>query len=106
MEPLKIYLADLTYNTVSIANEANRLQVAKLIVCGGGAKNSFLMQRLDALCRGEVAKSDTYGVSSDFLEAMIFSWLAYKRVHRETVNLKSVTGAKKNAILGAYYAAN
>ena len=97
-------LLELTATT--IANEANRLRVERLIICGGGAKNSFLMQRLDALCRAEVAKSDDYGVSSDFLEAMIFSWLAYKRVHRETVNLKSVTGAKKNAILGAYYAAN
>ena len=96
----------LELTAVSIANEANRLQVAKLIICGGGAKNSFLMQRLDALCRAEIAKSDAYGVSSDFLEAMIFAWLAYKRVHRQAVNLKSVTGAKKNAILGAHYAAN
>ncbi|HFB53394.1 MAG TPA: anhydro-N-acetylmuramic acid kinase [Sulfurimonas autotrophica] len=96
----------LELTAVTIANEANRLHVEKLIICGGGAKNSFLMQRLDALCRGEVAKSDAHGVSSDFLEAMIFAWLAYKRVHRQTVNLKSVTGAKKNAILGAHYAAN
>lgn len=96
----------LELTAVTIANEANRLRVEKLIVCGGGAKNSFLMQRLDALCRGEVLKSDAYGVSSDFLEAMIFAWLAYKRVHRQAVNLKSVTGATKNAILGAYYAAN
>ena len=96
----------LELTAVSIANEANRLQVSKIIICGGGAKNSFLIQRLDALCRGEVTKSDAYGVSSDFLEAMIFAWLAYKRVHRQAVNLKSVTGAKKNAILGAYYAAN
>jgi len=96
----------LELTAVTIANEANRLHVEKLIICGGGAKNSFLMQRLDALCRGEVAKSDAHGVSSDFLEAMIFAWLAYKRVHRQAVNLKSVTGAKKNAILGAHYAAN
>ncbi|QOP46550.1 anhydro-N-acetylmuramic acid kinase [Sulfurimonas paralvinellae] len=96
----------LELTTVTIANEANRLGVRELIICGGGAKNGFLMERLEKLCRAEVKTSDKYGVSSDFLEAMIFAWLAYKRIHKEAINLKSVTGAKKNAILGAHYAAN
>jgi len=37
----------LELTAATIANEANRLGVEKLIICGGGAKNSFLMQRLD-----------------------------------------------------------
>jgi len=96
----------LELTAVTIANEANRLGVRELIICGGGAKNSFLMERLATLCRANVKTSDAYGVSSDFLEAMIFAWLAYKRIHKEAINLRSVTGAKKNAILGAHYAAN
>jgi 1,6-anhydro-N-acetylmuramate kinase len=37
---------------------------------------------------------------------MIFAWLAYKRIKKEAVELSSITGAKKNSILGALYASS
>ncbi|MBU0720389.1 anhydro-N-acetylmuramic acid kinase [bacterium] len=100
-EDIQRTLAELT--AWSIANDVNKTDTRLLLVCGGGAKNSFLMQRLQKLCRCTIATSDAYGLNSDFLEAMAFAWLAYKRVHREEVNLKSVTGASKNSILGGIY---
>jgi len=48
--------------------------------------------------------TDSYGVSGDDIEAMIFAWFAYKRLHHEPIKLKTVTGAKKNTILGGVYA--
>ena len=87
----------------SVANDINDTQTNKLILCGGGSKNSFLMQRLNTLTACEIIISDTLGVSSDYLEAMAFAWFAYKRVHEEVVALHSVTGAKKDALLGAIY---
>jgi anhydro-N-acetylmuramic acid kinase len=87
----------------SIANDVKRTQAERLIVCGGGVKNGFLMQRLSELCKIEVVTSDALGFSSDALEAMAFAWFAYKRFHRETVNLSSVTGANKNSLLGGIY---
>ncbi len=87
----------------SIANDINETSTDKLIVCGGGAKNSFLMQRLDKLCNCEVVISDTLGVNSDYLEAEAFAWFAYKRVHGEVLELHSVTGAKKDVLAGAIY---
>jgi len=93
----------LELSAKSIANDLKTTEVELLIVCGGGSKNSFLMQRLQELTQIEVQKSDTFGVSSDFLEAMAFAWLAHKRIVKEVVELSSVTGAKKNSILGALY---
>jgi len=93
----------LELTAVTIANEANRLQSKELILCGGGAKNNFLVQRITALSRAKVSISDAYGVESDALEAMIFAWLAYKRLHKETVKLSSITGSKKDSVLGALY---
>jgi anhydro-N-acetylmuramic acid kinase len=87
----------------SIANDVKRSQAQLLIVCGGGAKNGFLMQRLAQLCQIEVNPSDAYGIHADSLEAMAFAWLAYKRIHKEEVNLSSVTGANKNSLLGGIY---
>ncbi len=87
----------------SIANDLNKTPTRKCIVCGGGAKNSFLMQRLQTLSKAEIIISDSLGVSGDFLEAMAFAWFAYKRVHNEAVDLCSVTGAKKASLLGGIY---
>ena len=47
----------------SVANDLNATKTEKLIVCGGGSKNSFLMQRLDELTKCEIIISDRLGVS-------------------------------------------
>jgi len=87
----------------SISNDLKSYDIKTIIVCGGGAKNSFLMQRLKELNSAELQHSNDFGVDSDALESMAFAWLGYKRVHREEVELKDVTGAKKNSLLGAIY---
>jgi anhydro-N-acetylmuramic acid kinase len=100
-EDIQRTLLELTAKT--IANDVKKSQIELLIVCGGGAKNKFLMQRLKDLTSIEVQPSDTLGIDGDALEAMAFAWLGYKRLHNEEVDLKSVTGANKNSVLGAIY---
>jgi anhydro-N-acetylmuramic acid kinase len=95
-------LLELTAQT--IADEVQKYDRELLLLCGGGAKNPVLFERIAALLPDcEVASTDDYGVSGDFMEAMAFAWLAHKRVHRESVELCSVTGAEKNGILGGLY---
>ncbi|MCK5850259.1 MAG: anhydro-N-acetylmuramic acid kinase, partial [Kiritimatiellae bacterium] len=66
-----------------------------------GAKNSFLVERIKVLLpHVEV----TIAQDADYIEAMTFAWLAYKRIHLEEVALKEVTGARKNTLLGGLYA--
>ena len=113
LEPLgKICTKDvqatlLALTVKSIANEIKKFDVKELLVCGGGARNIFLIEKLqEALYGVEVSSTQKYNVDADNMEAMIFAWLAYKRVHREKIELKSVTGARDNTILGAIYAKN
>ena len=113
LEPLgKICAKDvqatlLALTVESIANEIKNFNVKELLVCGGGVRNTFLMEKLqEALPSVKVNSTQKYSVDADNMEAMIFAWLAYKRVHHEKVDLKSVTGAKDNIILGAIYAKN
>ncbi len=88
----------------SIANEVKKSGIDMLIVCGGGAKNSYLMERLGGELGGiEIVSSDECGVSSEFMEAMAFAWLAHERIHKKCVKISSVTGASKDSILGAIY---
>jgi len=91
-------LVELT--ALSISNEVLKFNSDVALLCGGGAKNSFLVERIKALMPNvEVAIAQ----NADEIEAMTFAWLTYKRIHKEKVNLKDVTGASENAVLGCVY---
>lgn len=78
----------------------------RLIVCGGGAFNTQLMRRLQALLPDVVVvSSDAEGVPPLQVEAAAFAWLARRTMHGETGNLKSVTGARGARVLGSIYPA-
>jgi anhydro-N-acetylmuramic acid kinase len=90
----------LELTALSISNELLRFNRDVVLLCGGGAKNSFLVERLKILMPNvEVAIAQ----NADMIEAMAFAWLAYKRIHKEEVNLKDITGASDNAVLGGLY---
>ncbi len=98
-EDVQRTLLELT--ALSISNEVLKFNKDILMLCGGGAKNCFLVERLSALMPNiQVGIAN----NADMLEAMTFAWLAYKRVHKEKVHLKDVTGASDNAVLGGIYA--
>jgi len=97
-EDVQRTLLELT--AMSISNEVLRFNRDIVLLCGGGAKNSFLVEHIKALMPNvEVAIAS----NADMIEAMTFAWLAYKRMHREEVNLKDVTGARKNTVLGGLF---
>jgi anhydro-N-acetylmuramic acid kinase len=78
----------------------------ELIVCGGGAFNQHLMQRLHAGLLGlRVSSSAQHGLPPLQVEAAAFAWLARQAVRREPGNLASVTGAAGPRVLGALYPA-
>ena len=98
-EDVQRTLLELT--ALSISNEVLKFNPDVTLFCGGGAKNVFLVERIKALMPNvEVA----IAANADQIEAMTFAWLAYKRMHNEKVNLKDVTGARENAVLGGIYA--
>ncbi len=78
----------------------------ELIVCGGGAFNSYLMQRLQAgLPSLKVVSSDAHGLPPLQVEAAAFAWLARQTTLRLPGNLPTVTGAAGLRVLGAIYPA-
>jgi anhydro-N-acetylmuramic acid kinase len=78
----------------------------ELVVCGGGALNTHLMQRLQAnLPALAVSSSQAHGLPPLQVEATAFAWLARKTIRREPASLQSVTGAQGARILGSIYPA-
>ncbi len=101
------------YTAQTIANEVKKTGLTatvnpnELLVCGGGAHNSILMQRLTELLPNWcVMTTADRGVDIDNMEAMAFAWLAYRTMHHQSGNLPEVTGARRLAQLGAIYPAD
>ena len=76
----------------------------KLLVTGGGAFNSFLIQRLnDELKKQNIEMLIPGGNLVKFKEAMIMAFMGVLRWRQEYNVLTSVTGAVRNSINGALW---
>lgn len=96
-------LLELTAQSISRAVLAQAAD-AELHVCGGGAHNTHLMARLQALLpRGRVATTEELGIPPDYVEAVAFAWLAMRTINRLSGNLPEVTGAQREVVLGGIY---
>jgi anhydro-N-acetylmuramic acid kinase len=79
---------------------------SELIVCGGGALNGLLMQRLQVgLPHVRVLSSAERGMPPLQVEAAAFAWLARQTVMGLPGNLPKVTGAQGARILGGIFKA-
>ena len=75
--------------------------VQQLIVSGGGARNAFLMQRLQsALADIKVLSSDDLGLPTAAKEAIGFAILANETLHLHAGNVPTATGARHPVVLG------
>lgn len=93
-------LAELT--AVSIANCIREsAEPDRLLVCGGGAHNTFLMRRIAAALPDVIVESTSrYGVDPDWVEGLLFAWLARERLEGLAQNTAPITGADHPVLLG------
>ncbi|MFC1554649.1 anhydro-N-acetylmuramic acid kinase [candidate division KSB1 bacterium] len=76
-------------------------ELKRIIVSGGGVKNSELIRRLSTRLKNvAVESSENYGISPDYKEAIAFAVFANEAVMGNAVNLPKVTGAGSPGILG------
>ncbi len=91
----------LTVKAVEKCVKLNRLKLDLIIITGGGAKNRFIINRLkESLSDIEFKYASDYGYPGDFLEAISFAILANETTCSNRYNLKNVTGATRETILG------
>lgn len=97
-------LCELVATSVAMAIKTFKTKRAVILLCGGGSKNTYLRKRIEKHCHQQpVLLTDDRGVSSDWLEAMAFAWIAKQTLAGLSSNLPEVTGAKNATILGGIY---
>ena len=105
-EDVQRTLLELTSRSIVSQIALHLPECNRIILCGGGANNLHLVNRIKTLA-GEIVivTSENRGAPTSAVEAMAFAWLAYRRLHDLPGNLPSVTGASRSAVLGAIYSA-
>lgn len=105
-EDVQATLAEFTAAACANAARAFGGAAQELLVCGGGALNGHLLDRLGALLPGiAVTTTAGRGLPPQQVEAAAFAWLARQCLLGLPGNLASVTGAHGPRILGAIYPA-
>jgi anhydro-N-acetylmuramic acid kinase len=106
LQDVQATLAELTAVAAARAVRVHASEARELWVCGGGAFNEHLLQRLAALAAPlQVRSTAELGIPPTQVEAAAFAWLAHRFVLRLPGNLSSVTGAAGPRVLGALYPA-
>jgi anhydro-N-acetylmuramic acid kinase len=103
-EDVQATLLQLT--SQSIADQICKLGPTsrELIVCGGGAYNQALLAALQStLPNDKVYISKDFNIAPEWVEAMAFAWLAKQTLEHKPGNLRAVTGACQEVILGGVY---
>ena len=103
-EDVQATLVALTARTIADAIRGYAPDAQEVLVCGGGARNATLLQRLaQELTPRKVGTTGDAGVAVEQVEALAFAWLAREALAGRPGNLPAVTGAKGPRVLGAIY---
>jgi anhydro-N-acetylmuramic acid kinase len=110
-EDVQATLLNLTVRSALEALLTHAPQTKELIICGGGARNTALVDLFKTSAQTlfknqlEIRTSDTMGIDPQLVEGLAFAWLAWAHKQKRPANLPAVTGAKGPRILGACYPA-
>lgn len=105
-EDVQCTLTEFTAKTIADEVTKNGYTHAEVYLCGGGAFNGFLLERIGChLPHAKLATTAALGLHPQWVEGAAFAWLAHAFTHRIPGNAPSVTGAQREAVLGALYPA-
>jgi len=102
-EDIQATLCFLSASTICDAIKLHAPGTERVLICGGGIHNHYLLQLIEQQLDCPVESTAQYGIDPDHVEAVAFAWLARQTYNNLPGNLKEVTGAKNSVILGGIY---
>lgn len=96
-------LLALTRESIARAIEETAPFDSEIWVCGGGAHNRVLINQLSERLKKPVNSTEILGIAPDWVEAMLFAWLAKQTLEGKIGNCPDVTGANRAVSLGGIF---
>ncbi len=106
--PTDVQATLCAFTATTIADDVRRHagDAAELLVCGGGAFNTALVEGIQARLPGlRIRSTEDAGLPALQVEAAAFAWLACMQGLRQPANEPAVTGAAGLRVLGARHPA-
>ena len=82
------------FNKNSLYN-SHKSDFKKILVCGGGRKNDFLMKSIQKKIKVKLLSIDDFGINGDFVESQAFAYLAIRSFLKLPITFPSTTGCDK-----------
>ncbi|MBB5215860.1 anhydro-N-acetylmuramic acid kinase [Parapusillimonas granuli] len=96
-------LQRLTARSAARAIMEHAPKTQEVLVCGGGALNTGLLNDLRAELGRPVDPTSVHGIPVQLVEALAFAWLAWMHEEGRPACLPAVTGARTATIAGCRY---
>ena len=84
--------------SIQIAQVLNTHQIKSVLISGGGARNTFLIERIKHYFEGDLIIPEDELL--EFKEAIVFAFLGYLHLENKTNCLADVTGASQSVRSG------
>jgi anhydro-N-acetylmuramic acid kinase len=95
-------LSELTAQ--SIATAVKKTTANELLICGGGTRNNDLLRRIRRLLPNiRVDTTAICGIDPDWMEGILFAWLARERLAGRPQDTRCITGAREPVLLGTVF---
>jgi len=97
-------LSELTAHSIAMA--VKKTTANELLICGGGNHNTDLLRRIRRLLP-EIRVDTTVvcGIDPDWMEGILFAWLAKERLAGRRQDTRFITGAREPVLLGEVFEA-
>tara|TARA_Y100000590_G_C15563210_1_gene955595 strand:+ start:60 stop:1169 length:1110 start_codon:yes stop_codon:yes gene_type:complete len=92
-------LTEFTAQIIIDALKKDNRKKEKIILCGGGRKNNFLVQKLKNENK-KIKLIDQFGVNGDFVESQAFAYLAIRSYLKKFISFPETTGVRKSSLGG------
>ena len=85
-------LTELTAICIAKSIRSQKKFPHQVIVCGGGLRNTFLVNSIERQLNVSLISSNEYGFDPQAIEAMAFGWMARQRLHKNSLIIKKNKG--------------
>ncbi len=92
-------LTEFTAQIIISFLKSRKLNKHNIILCGGGRKNNFLLEKLKKNINN-IQLIDDYGIDGDYIESQAFAYLAIRSYLNLPISFPTTTGVKKPCVGG------
>ena len=90
------FTAKLISDGINYAHEIAKSSMGRWIVCGGGRKNRYLLEKIkDKFNRINLNSIDQYNIDGDFIESQAFAFLAIRSLEGMPISFPGTTRCKE-----------